>query len=180
MTSRITLITHAATAATRRAAFPLDELIESAPPPMTVRADEYLTSPETRCLQTAAALGLPATVDTDLRDREHGEWAGRTLDDLTVSEPITLTRWLTEPTIAPPGGESTVDLLARVSAWFDALPPDNGKVVVVTHPAIVRAAVVHAILARPESFWRIDVPPLSTTVLSGRPRTWTLRTLAAL
>ena len=38
--------------------------------------------------------------------------------------------------------------------------------------------MVHAILATPQSFWRLDVPPLSRTVLSGRPGTWTLRTLA--
>jgi hypothetical protein len=39
--------------------------------------------------------------------------------------------------------------------------------------------VVHAIRATPASFWRIDVPPLSRTVLSGRPSSWTLRSLAA-
>lgn len=39
--------------------------------------------------------------------------------------------------------------------------------------------VVHAILATPQSVWRIDIAPLSRTVLSGRPSAWTLRSLAS-
>ncbi len=174
MTSRVVLICHAATSATRRAAFPFDEPIESAPPAIPMRADVFLTAPETSCQQTAKALGLPATIDTTLRDCEYGMWRGRTLDELTAAEPDAVTRWLTDPTSAPHGGESTVDLLARVGGWLDGLSGDR-KIVAVTHAAVVKAAVVHAIRATPQSFWRIDVPPLSQFVLSGRPRSWTLR-----
>lgn len=178
MTSRLVLITHAATAATRRAAFPIDEPIETTPTPTPLRADVYLTAPETSCQQTAKALELPAAVDVALRDCDYGMWRGRTLDELTTSDPDAVTRWLTEPSSAPHGGESTLDLLARVGTWLDGLPRDHDKIVAVTHAAVVRAAVVHAILATPQSFWRIDVPPLSRTVLSGHPSSWTLRTLA--
>src|SRR6266496_2610948 len=87
MTSRVVLICHAATSATRRAAFPFDEPIESAPPAIPMRADVFLTAPETSCQQTAKALGLPATIDTTLRDCEYGMWRGRTLDELTAAEP---------------------------------------------------------------------------------------------
>src|SRR5262245_47541392 len=68
MTSRLVLICHAATSATRRAAFPLDEPIETTPPAIELRADVYLTAPETSCQQTAKALGLPAEIDNALRD----------------------------------------------------------------------------------------------------------------
>jgi broad specificity phosphatase PhoE len=173
MTSRVVLLCHAATSATRRAAFPTDEPIEAVPSPLPLRADTYLTAPETSCRQTAEALGLPATVDEGLRDCDHGAWRGRTLDDLTASDPEAVTRWLTDPSAAPHGGESTLDLLGRVGAWLDALA--GRRVVAVTHPAVVRAAVVHAILATPRSFWRIDVPPLSQTVLSGQSGSWRLR-----
>jgi broad specificity phosphatase PhoE len=175
MTSRVVLICHAATAATRRAAFPLDEPLEATPPPTTMRADVCLTAPETRCQQTAKALGLSATIDDDLCDCDYGSWRGRTLDEVTAADPIGVTRWLTDPTAAPHGGESTVDIVERVGEWLDARPHNHDKIVVVTHPAIVKAAVVHAILATPRSFWRIDVPPLSQTVLSGHPGSWTLR-----
>ena len=175
MTSRVVLICHAATSATRRAAFPLDEPIETTPPATQPRADVYLTAPETRCQQTAKALGLTATVEGALRDCDYGIWRGRTLDDLTAAETDAVTRWLTDPTSAPHGGESTMELLTRVGAWLDTLSHDHRKIVAVTHAAVIKAAVVHAILATPKSFWRIDVPPLSQTVLSGRPRAWTLR-----
>jgi broad specificity phosphatase PhoE len=178
MTSRVVLIRHAPTEATRRAAFPVDEPIDTTLSPVPLRADVYLTAPEASCRQTAKGLGLTATVEEALRDCDYGSWRGRTLDDLTTNSPIAVTQWLTDPSAAPHGGESTLDLLARVAAWLDALPRDHGKIVAVTHAAVIKAAVVHAILATPQSFWRIDVPPLSHTVLSGHPRQWTLRTLA--
>jgi broad specificity phosphatase PhoE len=45
---------------------------------------------------------------------------------------------------------------------------------VVTHAAVIRAAIVHAIEATPQSFWRIDVAPLSCTLLSGSESRWNL------
>ncbi|TDV57171.1 histidine phosphatase family protein [Actinophytocola oryzae] len=175
MTSRLVLICHAATAATRTGAFPLDEPVEKTPAPAPARADVYLTGPETRCRQTAKALGLSATVDEDLRDCDHGTWRGQTLDDLVTSAPTAVTQWLTDPSAAPHEGESIVDLIARVGEWLDEVRYDHTRIVAVTHPAVIRAAIVHAILATPRSFWRIDVPSLSRTVLSGRPSSWTLR-----
>jgi broad specificity phosphatase PhoE len=179
MTTRLVLICHAATAATKRAAFPLDEPIADPPAPQPERADVVLCGPAERCRQTAAALGLDATVDDRLRDCDFARWAGRTLDELTSAEPAAVHEWLTDPAAAPHGGESTMDVLARAGAWLDELPRDHARIVAVTHPAVIKAAVVHAILATPQSFWRLDVPPLSRTVLSGRPATWTLRSLAA-
>lgn len=179
MTSRVVLIRHAATAATRRAAFPDDDLIETMPEPVALRADVCLTAPETSCCQTAKALGLTATVEDALRDCDYGDWHGHTLDEVTAAEPIAVTQWLTDPSAAPHGGESTLDLLGRVAAWLDGLPRGHHRIVAVTHAAVIKAAVVHAILATPQSFWRIDVPPLSRTVLSGHPGQWTLRTLAS-
>jgi broad specificity phosphatase PhoE len=44
----------------------------------------------------------------------------------------------------------------------------------VTHASIIRAAVVHAIEAGPQSLWRIDIAPLSITRLSGTNGRWNL------
>lgn len=178
MTTRLVLICHAATSATRRAAFPTDEPIDTPPEPLTDRVDLAVCGPATRCRQTAAALGLDATVEERLRECDYGSWAGRTLDELASADPVAVHQWLTDPTAAPHGGESTVELLGRVAGWLDDIPVDHRRIVAVTHPSVVKAAIVHAIHATPQSFWRIDVPPLCRTVLSGRPSAWTMRTLA--
>jgi broad specificity phosphatase PhoE len=81
--------------------------------------------------------------------------------------------WLTDPTQAPHGGESVVDLLDRVAGWLASLEPS--RTVAVTHPAVVRAAILVALSAPPKSFWRIDIAPVSHTVLHLREGRWTLR-----
>lgn len=51
----------------------------------------------------------------------------------------------------------------------------GGHVVAVTHAAVVRAAVVVTLDAPPAAFWRIDIAPLTATVLRGGAGRWTLR-----
>ena len=51
----------------------------------------------------------------------------------------------------------------------------DGRVVAVTHPAVIRAAIVHALGAPPASLWRIDVEPLSLTRLHHGSGGWSLR-----
>jgi broad specificity phosphatase PhoE len=179
MTSRVLLISHAATAATRHTAFPGDEplattAITADPLP---RVHLALSGPEHRCRQTAELLDLRPDLEPRLRDCDYGRWRGRTLDELSAAEPEAVREWLTDPAAAPHGGESTVDLLDRVGGWLDEQFGVTGRVVAVTHPSVIKAAVVHAVHGTPESFWRIDIAPLSRTGLSGRAPLWTLHSL---
>ena len=119
--------------------------------------------------------GLFRDPDKALNDCDYGTWRGRTLDEVTAADPAAVHAWLTDPRAVPHGGESTQDLLTRVGTWLDTLPRDHQRIVAITTPAVIKAAVVHAIHGTPASFWRIDVPPLSRTELSGRPTSWTLR-----
>ncbi|PWW56899.1 histidine phosphatase family protein [Actinokineospora spheciospongiae] len=181
MGNRLTLVGHGPTAATRVAAFPVDEPLSDPGPVSTAglgRVAVALRGPETRCAQTATALGLAASVDDRLRDLDFGAWRGRTLDEVAAAEPAAVTRWLTDPAAAPHGGESLADLVARVGGWLDERPTDPAPVVAVTHPSVVRAALVHALGADPAAYWRIDVVPLSRTVLRGGPGRWSLRWLS--
>ncbi|MEU2873381.1 histidine phosphatase family protein [Streptomyces olivoreticuli] len=136
-------------------------------------AASALTAPSGRCRATCAALGLEARPVPELRGPDMGRWRGLTLDEAVAAEPAGVTAWLTEPEAAPHGGESVASLVARVGAWLDALP--EGRVLAVTEPGVVRAAVVHALGLAPEVFWRLDVAPLSLTELSGRSGRWNLR-----
>jgi broad specificity phosphatase PhoE len=138
-------------------------------------ARRQLCAPSVRCRQTAEALGLASRIDTGLRDVDMGSWRGRTLADLAVTEPDALASWMTDPAAAPHGGESVLDLCDRVATWLGRLLAGSGRLLAVAEPAVIRAAVLHALSAPPQAFWRIDVPPLSATRLVGRGDRWNLR-----
>ncbi|MCE7011422.1 histidine phosphatase family protein [Kibdelosporangium philippinense] len=170
--TRVILISHAATAATRRAAFPTDEPVERPEdlhPVDLGRFTRFVTGPELRCRQTATGLGVPGTVDEALADQDFGSWRGRALNDITDFS------WLTDPSAAPHGGESVEDVIARVAKWLTSLRGTGERVAAVTHPAVIRAAVVHVMNAPAQSFWRTDVSPLSVTRLSSSGPNWTLQ-----
>jgi broad specificity phosphatase PhoE len=181
MTARLTLISHASTDAVRRAAFPVDEPLDAQGSKRAAamaghlpRAVHCWTSPELRTRQTTEALGLNADVQPLLRDCDYGSWRGLTFDEVQTREPDAAGAWLRDPAAAPHGGESLLALIQRVAAWLDGGRAQRQQVIVVTHPAIIRAAVVHALKATPESFWRIDIAPLSCTRLSGLDGRWNL------
>jgi broad specificity phosphatase PhoE len=56
-----------------------------------------------------------------------------------------------------------------------SLSSQRGRILAVTHPAVVRAAILVVLDAPPKSFWRIDVAPVSRTVMHFRGHAWTLR-----
>lgn len=50
----------------------------------------------------------------------------------------------------------------------------GGRLLAVVEPAVVRAALLHALGLPMETFWRLDVAPLTLTELSGRSGRWNL------
>jgi len=184
LTTRLTLISHAATFAQRRAAFPSDEPLDeqeiskiAALGWISPRSQRIVAAPELRTQQTAQALGISSTIAEDLRDCDYGNWRGREIGDLQNDDPEGLAVWLTDPAAAPHGGESLESLMERVTRWVDE-QIDAGHVIAVTHPAIIRCAVVHALQAPVQAFWRVDIAPLSMTDIRFNGRAWTLRSSA--
>ncbi|MFF2550569.1 histidine phosphatase family protein [Nocardia sp. NPDC058058] len=181
--TRLTLITHAITDATQSASFPLDEPLNALGDRMIGKvgavpaADRTVTyhAPEIRTGQTASALGLTGTPEPALRDLDHGDWSGRSMDAIA---PEQLMPWLTDPEYRAHGGESITDLIERTRAWLDTLAGRGEHITAITHPALVRAAVLCALAAPAQSFWRIDIPPLTATTLHHRAPAWTLRATA--
>lgn len=112
-----------------------------------------------------------------LRDCDYGRWAGRAFNDVQAQEPDAIAEWLRDPAAAPHGGESILELIARVARWLDLQCAAPERTVAITHAAVIRAAILHAIEAPPQSFWRIDVAPLSLARLSGANGRWNLASL---
>jgi broad specificity phosphatase PhoE len=183
---RLTLICHASTCAVRAAAFPMDEPLDlqghakaTALAADIRRVGAAWTSPALRARQTAAALELNATIDLTLRDIDFGNWSGRSLADIEAAAPDAVAAWTTDCSAAPRGGESIIDLFHRVAPWFETVGRADGRVVAVTHPAVIRAAIILALDAKPDSFWRIDVAPLCRVRLRGNSGRWTLLSIGS-
>lgn len=184
MRTRITLVCHGSTSATRTAAFPTDEPLEDRAMHHAAllietlgRADHAWTSPALRARQTAAAMSLDPITDPELRDCDCGRWAGRRLSEVQADEPDGAAAWLADPDAAPHGGESIADLLRRVATWLDQHVRDGGHGIAITHASVIRAAIVHAIGAPARSFWHVDVGPLSMTDLRNDGSRWTWRAI---
>jgi len=186
MTLRITWLAHGATAAVRRAAFPLDEPLEDKARHLAAglkdsigRFDLVLTAPERRARETAAALGLGAAIDMALRDCDHGVWAGRMLGELQAEVPAALAAWLADPEATPHGGESIAALIHRIGRWMEDPARGERRILTVAHPSVLRAAAVHALGAPPSAFQRIDSAPLARLVLSRQAKIWRLQSLTS-
>ncbi len=177
---RLTLVSHAMTDAMAAGRFPTDEPVNELGRRQIEAVDvdpaeHAFCGPESRTQQTAELLGLTPTIEAGLADLDCGRWRG---DSLGRVAPAEMTIWLTDPTRAPHGGESVVELMSRVGRWMDSLTTERTertRVIAVTHPAVVRAAVLVALDAPPKSFWRIDIAPVSCTAMHFRGHAWTLR-----
>ncbi|MER6012587.1 histidine phosphatase family protein [Streptomyces bluensis] len=133
-------------------------------------------SPTPRSRATGDALGYAPLVQPALRDCDMGRWRGFTLGEAMAREPEAVDAWLADPRATPHGGESLHAFITRVGGWLDTRPiDDDGRVVAVTEPSVVRAAIVYALKAPPATYWNIDVRPLSTATLTGRSGRWNLR-----
>lgn len=141
---------------------------------MSPKAQHVWCGPEKRTQQTAKALGLEPAISLELADINYGMWSGKEIDEIQTSDPEGLADWLTNPSAAPHGGHSLVQLIARVESWM-ANQMSGGHTLAVTHPAVIRAAILCALHVLPEAFWRVEIAPLSITDLRYSGQFWTVR-----
>jgi broad specificity phosphatase PhoE len=179
--SRLTFISHAATEAQRRTAFPLDEPVLEREIAKIMGLNwkapagaQILSAPEQRTQQTSRRLGLSATLSEGLRDCDYGLWRGRQMEDVQAEDQPGIVAWLSDPTAAPHRGESIQILIHRVGNWIDEQRAAK-HTIAVTHPTVIRAAIVRALQIPVQTFWRIDVAPLTVTDLRFNGHVWTLR-----
>lgn len=161
---RLLLVRHAGTEATRSGRLPADEPAGAPLPDLTGwlgRHGQVVTSPARRCQ-------LPgATVEPDLGPWDLGRWTG-----LPLAEVPDLARWRAEPSWAGHGGESLEDVQRRVAALLGRWHSRPGRWAAVTHAAVIRAAVLHALRAPAGAAWDLDVAPGSVTELHSTAGGW--------
>lgn len=80
--------------------------------------------------------------------------------------------WRDDPAYDAHGGESLSALLERVGGLLARWHDHQGRTMAVTHAAVIKAAVVHALGAPAQATWDLDVHPGSATELHTGSRGW--------
>ncbi|MBA2400920.1 MAG: histidine phosphatase family protein [Bradyrhizobium sp.] len=79
-------------------------------------------------------------LDDRLREIGYGQWEGSTLPEMQLRDPSLYARRQTEKwTVSPPGGESYVEVQARMQDWYASVAADT---VAVAHGGTARALMV--------------------------------------
>jgi glucosyl-3-phosphoglycerate phosphatase len=133
-----------------------------APEIARLKPQRILSSDLRRAADTAdvvsAACGVPVEIDPRLRETHLGEWQGRTVADIEAGWPGAIATWRSDPSWAPPGGESRVEVVRRctpvVEEVDDQLADESeaSTVVLVAHGGMI-AGVVCGLLGMAIESW---------------------------
>ena len=157
---------------------PLDELGERqaralGEVPVLRQAARVVSSPLTRAVDTAAAIGPPVSVDERWAEIDYGIY-----DGLELPAAAELWEgWDRDLGYRPEGGESLLDLGRRVRRACDDLWEEAAEVdvVVVSHVSPIKAAVAWALGVGDEICWRTFLDTASMTVIGPGRKGPTLR-----
>ena len=120
--------------------------------PACCRDMRVVTSPLSRCIETAALIGAPrAPVDARLAEMHWGAWEGRTLGELRDELGAAMREnedrgW----DFRPAGGETPREVLARLTSWLRELAAPT---LAITHRGVIRAIYAAA------TGWDLRGPP---------------------
>ncbi|MGP4023599.1 bifunctional RNase H/acid phosphatase [Actinomadura sp. 3N407] len=125
--------------------------------------DAIVTSPLTRCRDTAAEVaavtGLDVRVEDGFREADFGDWEGLTFAEAGKGWPAEMKAWLADPEVAPPGGESFAHVSRRVRTALDKLKVRHREqtVLVVSHVTPIKLLVRDALGAPMSSLYRMHL-----------------------
>ncbi|MGW4243232.1 histidine phosphatase family protein [Nocardia sp. NPDC004722] len=110
-------------------------------------------------LAVAECAGMPVALDPRLRETNLGQWEGMDHREVDAQFPGARKGWRLDPTFAPPGGESKLEVGARalpvVRELYAAREDWPGHtIVLVAHGGLI-AALTAALLELPEANWPV-------------------------
>lgn len=136
-------------------------------------ADVLVTSPLLRARQTAQViaerLGMPDPVVVEgLAESAFGEWDGLTLAQAQQGWPYQVASWMTSPEVAPPGGESFVQVRDRVDAARREVLArfPRQRVIAVAHVTPIKVLIQSVLDAPAASAYRFELAPCSLSTLA--------------
>ncbi|HEU0086116.1 MAG TPA: bifunctional RNase H/acid phosphatase [Pseudonocardiaceae bacterium] len=134
-----------------------------------------LSSPTLRARQTAKpvadALGVPLVVHDGLIETDFGAWEGLTFAEARQRDPELHARWLTDTSVAPPGGESMDAVHRRVRRVRDQLLAEypDATLIAVTHVTPIKALLRMALDAGPSLLFRLHLDLASLSIAEFYP-----------
>jgi 2,3-bisphosphoglycerate-dependent phosphoglycerate mutase/probable phosphoglycerate mutase len=140
-----------------------EQAAAAAPVLAALGPDRLISSDLRRAADTAdvvgAACGLPVKFDARLRETHLGQWQGRTVVEIDRDYPGAIPAWRSDPTWAPPGGESRVDVVTRsrpvveeLDGEFADSTEESETVLLVAHGGLI-AGLVTGLMELPTSTW---------------------------
>jgi broad specificity phosphatase PhoE len=142
------------------------------------RITALYASPMRRAEETAAPIGRALTLQVQkvdaLDEIDLGQWTGALLEDLDHAP-----EWAwwnnARGQHRPPGGESMLEVQARVARWLEDLAQRHaGKAVAaVSHADVIKAALCHALGLCLDHHGRIEISPGSISAIVTAP--WGLK-----
>jgi alpha-ribazole phosphatase len=127
----------------------------------------------------AKAMKVEVVFESAWREVNFGEWEGKTWDEIYAEDRTHYEAWAKDfVTIAPPEGESFVNLQERISCQLNALTAHQAEMlVVITHAGAIRAAISSAIGVPLERVFSIHLNYGALVQLSRNSGLWTLQNL---
>jgi broad specificity phosphatase PhoE len=140
---------------------------------MLPRRAVWVASHLQRTHQTAeavAAQGLAKPellIENDLAEQCFGDWQGQVRAEIYSKHGLPHNFWLAPARTRPPGGESFVEVIERVTRCVERLSPQHAgrDVVAFAHGGTIRAALAYACGCSPESALSFAIDNLSVTRL---------------
>ena len=122
-----------------------------------------VSSPLSRARATADAIarrvGLPVHQVEGFTETDFGEWEGLTFMEATQRDPELHRAWMSDTSVAPPGGESFDAVTERVRVATDQVVSEYGpgNVIVVSHVTPIKTVLRHALDVGPSILFRLHL-----------------------
>jgi probable phosphoglycerate mutase len=132
-----------------------------------------VTSALARARQTGATiadvLGVEPVLDDDWDEQSFGDWDGAVFTELAEQQSDDLMRLWRDRDYRRPGGESLVELEARVFRAYEKALDAAGTTVVVTSRKPILVVLARVLGIAEERFWALSTDPASLTAVERWP-----------
>jgi len=127
-------------------------------PVLTKFAPELVVASDLRRATNTAtvftdAVGIPLRIDERLRETNLGKWQGLTNSEVEAEWPGMIDLWRADPTIAPPDGETRIEVADRAAEVVEDVDREfDGTVMLCAHGGLI-SALTGKLLNLPIESW---------------------------